>query len=237
VKFPGLCIDAQDVVANLLSAPVVAFVVAILATLARFELRLPDALPPVLSTFLLFAIGLKGGRSLAAAVPAELVGPLVVTLAVGVLTPLIAFVGLRGFVRLSRPDAAGAAAHYGSVSIVTFVAGTSLLGLLGVDFDGYMIAVTAIMDRANTGGFGSNPVAISGGGAGGGAVICGLPSNVAQAASEAASHRASSPPLPAPAACRASASARSSSISPSPNPSSRVPPGTSTSRTSPSRAR
>lgn len=57
-------LDGALVIDSLLSAPVLAFVLAVVAGLARFELRLPEALPPVLATFLLFAIGLKGGRSL-----------------------------------------------------------------------------------------------------------------------------------------------------------------------------
>jgi hypothetical protein len=139
-------VDASLVVDNLLSAPVVAFVVALIAVLARFELRLPEALPPILSTFLLFAIGLKGGRSLAASSPAELVGPLLVTLVIGVVTPLIAFAVLRGPVRLSRIDAAGAAAHYGSVSAVTFIVVIATVEARGMFVEGYLAGLLAILE-------------------------------------------------------------------------------------------
>ena len=138
--------DASLVVDNLLSAPVVAFVVALIAVLARFELRLPEALPPILSTFLLFAIGIKGGRSLAASSPAELVGPLLVTLVIGVVTPLIAFVVLRGPVRLSRIDAAGVAAHYGSVSAVTFIVVIATVEARGMAVEGYLAGLLAILE-------------------------------------------------------------------------------------------
>ena len=138
--------DASLVVDNLLSAPVVAFVVALIAVLARFELRLPEALPPILSTFLLFAIGIKGGRSLAASSPAELVGPLLVTLVIGVVTPLIAFAVLRGPVRLSRVDAAGAAAHYGSVSAVTFIVVIATVEARGMFVEGYLAGLLAILE-------------------------------------------------------------------------------------------
>jgi uncharacterized protein len=139
-------VDASLIVDNLLSAPVVAFVVALLATLARFELRLPDALPPILSTFLLFAIGLKGGRSLAASAPSELFVPVLITLVVGVITPLVAFVVLRGPVRLSRVDAAGAAAHYGSVSAVTFIVVVATVESSGVPVEGFLAGLLAILE-------------------------------------------------------------------------------------------
>jgi hypothetical protein len=139
-------VDASLVVDNLLSAPVVAFVVALIAVLARFELRLPEALPPILSTFLLFAIGIKGGRSLAASSPAELLGPLAVTLVIGIVTPLIAFAVLRGPVRLSRVDAAGAAAHYGSVSAVTFIVVIATVEARGMFVEGYLAGLLAILE-------------------------------------------------------------------------------------------
>jgi uncharacterized protein len=139
-------VDSSLVVDNLLSAPVVAFVVALLATLARFELRLPDGLPPILSTFLLFAIGLKGGRSLAAASAGELVAPVLVALVIGVVTPLVAFALLRGPVRLSRVDAAGAAAHYGSVSAVTFIVVLATVEAAGLAVEGYLAGLLAILE-------------------------------------------------------------------------------------------
>ncbi len=44
------------------------------------------------------------------------------------------------------PASAATAAHYGSVSIVTFVAGTEFLRVSGVPFGGYMVAVVALME-------------------------------------------------------------------------------------------
>jgi hypothetical protein len=47
---------------------------------------------------------------------------------------------------LPRIDAAAVAAHYGSISIVTFLAATQALELSGIAFDGYMVAVAAAME-------------------------------------------------------------------------------------------
>ncbi|MEY5059357.1 MAG: hypothetical protein RJA51_1104, partial [Actinomycetota bacterium] len=78
---------AASLADSLLTAPVIAFLVALVATLAKFEVRLPESLYPILSTFLLLAIGLKGGKALAAASPGDIWKPLVASLALGVVTP------------------------------------------------------------------------------------------------------------------------------------------------------
>ena len=138
--------DAALVVDTLMSPPVLAFGVAVLAGLLRFEVRLPEALPPILSTFLLFAIGLKGGRSLAAATAGELVGPLAAALVVGIVTPLVAFVVMRGFVRLDRSDAAGVAAHYGSVSAVTFIVALTVVESQGLTSEGILAGLLGVLE-------------------------------------------------------------------------------------------
>jgi len=139
-------VDATLVLDNLLSAPVLAFVLAVALALARFDLRLPEALPPILSAFLLFAIGLKGGRSLAASTPTELVGPLVVAFVIGAVTPVVAFAAMRGIVRLGRADSAGVAAHYGSVSAVTFIVALATVEAQGFVAEGVLAGLLAVLE-------------------------------------------------------------------------------------------
>lgn len=131
---------------NLLSAPVIAFVVAVIATLARFDLRLPDALPSILSAYLLFAIGLKGGRSLSESTFSDLIFPVVIAVLIGIVTPLVAWAMLRSFVRLNNTDAAGIAAHYGSVSAVTFVVVLATLDAQGMFYEGFVAGLLAILE-------------------------------------------------------------------------------------------
>jgi len=71
---------------------------------------------------LLFALGLKGGVALTHAHFGEILLPILVTLFLGILTPLSAYMVLRRWGKFSIADAAGIAAHYGSVSAVTFIA-------------------------------------------------------------------------------------------------------------------
>jgi hypothetical protein len=139
-------VDGTLVLDGLLSAPVLAFVLAVVAGLARFEVRLPESLPPILATFLLFAIGLKGGRSLAATSLGELAGPLAAALAIGVITPVIAFLVMRSFVRLNRADAAGVAAHYGSVSAVTFIVALAVVESQGIPAEGLLAGLLGVLE-------------------------------------------------------------------------------------------
>lgn len=131
---------------NLLTAPLIAFVVALVATLLRFELRLPEALYPILSTFLLLAIGIKGGKALANAELSDLWGPLIAALALGLLTPIIAFVAMRAVGRFDVIDAAALAAHYGSVSAVTFTVVLATLDARDIGFEGYMAGLLAVLE-------------------------------------------------------------------------------------------
>ncbi len=139
-------VDTALVIDNLLSAPVLAFVLAVGLTLGRFDVRLPEALPPTLAAYLLFAIGLKGGRSLGASTPSELLGPLAAALVIGAVTPVIAFGAMRGIVRLDRSDAAGVAAHYGSVSAVTFIVALAMIEARGLVVEGVIAGLLAVLE-------------------------------------------------------------------------------------------
>lgn len=132
---------------NILSPMVLAFALGFAAALARSDLVFPEAVAKALSIYLLFAIGFKGGVSVA---EHGLAWDLVATIAAGAVLstviPLIAFAILSAVSRLSRIDAAAVAAHYGSISIVTFVAATSALTAQGADYEGYIVAVAAVME-------------------------------------------------------------------------------------------
>ena len=62
------------------------------------------------------------------------------------LIPLPLFLALKRIGRLDTVNAAAVAAHYGSVSVVTFVAGSQVLGSGGMPPAGYMVAVLALME-------------------------------------------------------------------------------------------
>ena len=132
---------------NLISPIILSFVLGVAASLARSDLSIPEAVAKGMSIYLLFAIGFKGGVSVA---DHGIDGTLGLALLAGILLsfglPLIAFGLLRVMTALDRLDAAAVAAHYGSISIVTFVAATSVLASQGIASEGYMVAVAAAME-------------------------------------------------------------------------------------------
>ena len=101
---------------------VLAFAFGIVCRLIKSELAIPRDLYTSLSIYLLFALGLKGGVELSHSEWKELLLPAVVTIALGCITPISSYLTLRHLGRFSIADAAGIAAHYGSVSAVTFIA-------------------------------------------------------------------------------------------------------------------
>jgi len=131
---------------NLLSPMVLAFALGITATLVRSDLKLPDELYTTLSIYLLLAIGLKGGIALAQTSLAAFWAPALATVALGVIIPIIAYGVARKIGKLSVADAAALAAHYGSVSAVTFAAAQTFLDTVGVRYEGFMPALVAILE-------------------------------------------------------------------------------------------
>ena len=103
---------------------------------------MPEAAAKAISIYLLFAIGFKGGVSVADhGIDATLGLSLLAGILLSAVLPLIAYVLLNVLTSLSRLDVAALAAHYGSISIVTFVAATSALESSGIASEGYMVAV------------------------------------------------------------------------------------------------
>ena len=132
---------------NLLSPIILSFILGLSAALARSDLSVPEAAAKAISLYLLFAIGFKGGVSVAAhGIDAKLIATVGAGLVLSFGLPFIAFGLLRVMTSLSRIDAAAVAAHYGSISIVTFVAATSVLESRLIPAEGYMVAVAAAME-------------------------------------------------------------------------------------------
>jgi hypothetical protein len=69
-----------------------------------------------------------------------------VTLALGVATPLIAFGLMHTWGRLDRINAAAVAAHFGSVSAVTFLVANEAAQRSGLNPEGFLPALVAILE-------------------------------------------------------------------------------------------
>jgi hypothetical protein len=138
--------DLFDAVrANFLNPAVLFFILGAVATLARSDLKFPEALYITLTIYLLVAIGFKGGSALSSASFAEVWKPGLAAILLGAAIPLWSYPVLR-LGGLSQVDAAAIAAHYGSVSAVTFMAATNLLKQLSVPFEEHAAAFLALME-------------------------------------------------------------------------------------------
>ena len=131
---------------NLTSPPVLAFVLGALAVILRSDLRLPDPIHTWISTYLLLAIGLKGGHSLKGSDISSLTKPALLTIAFGIAIPVVVFFVTTKLLRLRPSDAGSIAAHYGSVSVVTFTAAMIFATEANFITEPFMTSLVAILE-------------------------------------------------------------------------------------------
>lgn len=137
--------DAQLIVDNLLTAPVLFFLLGMIAAWVRSDLEIPHPIPKLLSLYLLFAIGFHGGHELGASgLTSQTLIVLLVCIGMAFAVPLWSFYILRA--KLDVSNAAAIAATYGSISAVTFITAGSFLTQQGIAYGGHMIAAMALME-------------------------------------------------------------------------------------------
>jgi hypothetical protein len=138
----------QTFTQNLLSPAILFFGLGIAAGAIKSDLDVPESISRYLSIYLMMAIGFKGGVAIAGT--PSLSVALILTAAAGLLMsflqPFFAYGLLQATTRLDRPTLAAIAGTYGSVSIVTFVTATSFLAASSTPYEGYMVAVLALME-------------------------------------------------------------------------------------------
>ena len=134
------------ILANLLSPAVLFFALGLIAALTKSDLKFPEPLYVALTIYLLVAIGFKGGVAIAEAGLAKVWLPALAAMALGALIPLWTYPVLRFGGKFSAVDAAAIAAHYGSVSAVTFIAATNYLKAVNQPYESYATAFLAVME-------------------------------------------------------------------------------------------
>jgi uncharacterized protein len=122
------------------------FLLGVTAGLLKSDLKIPGSIYDALSIFLLLSIGLQGGVKLAGYPLQEVALDSAIILLVAALIPLLAFPALRYLGRMTRADSASIAAHYGSVSVVTFSVGVAFLGHEMQVFEGYMVVFLVLLE-------------------------------------------------------------------------------------------
>jgi uncharacterized protein len=132
---------------NLLAPPALFFVLGLFAAYVRSDLSMPEAAAKLLSLYLLLAIGFKGGTAAhSAGISGEIIAALIVGFILSAAMPLIIYPIFKKLAGLDGVTAAATAAHYGSISIVTFVAASDFATRANVDVSGHMIAVAVVME-------------------------------------------------------------------------------------------
>lgn len=137
-----------DVLTTSLASPAILFfVLGLGAAFLRSDLSFPESMAKAIAMYLLVAIGFKGGAQLAATgLTPTIATTILVGIALGVITPLIAYALLRRTSPLGVLDAATVAAHYGSASLVTFLAASSFLAAQGPAPEPYLVTLLAVME-------------------------------------------------------------------------------------------
>jgi len=131
---------------NLISPVVLCFALGIIARWIKSDLAIPEPIYQGLSIYLLLAIGLKGGSALSMTPFSEMLAPAIMTFAMGCITAVSAYFLISRFGRLDRKNAAAVAAHYGSVSVVTFLAAIEAVKRSGMEYEGYLPALVAVLE-------------------------------------------------------------------------------------------
>lgn len=122
------------------------FLFGIVAGALRVNMALPEAAQKSLGTFLLLAIGLKGGLYLNQGEASLSLAHCLLVIGFGALMPLLAYPILSKLGRLPRADAASIAAHYGSVSIGTYAVAVAFLDRAGISYESYAALFVVMLE-------------------------------------------------------------------------------------------
>ena len=130
---------------NLTNPALLFFLLGILAVILKSDLEIPPNSSKFISLYLLFSIGFKGGQELAhTSFDMQIVWCILFAVLMAIIIPIYTFFILR--CKFNIYDSGAIAAAYGSVSAVTFVTAISFLEMQNIPYNGYMVAVMALME-------------------------------------------------------------------------------------------
>lgn len=131
---------------NLSDPVVLCFALGCSAGLLRIELRFPESLYEALSIYLLITIGMKGGLELSTLELHDVGAKLLLVASLGIVLPILAFTILKYLGKFKSFDAAAIAAHYGSVSAVTFAVSMEYLSSKGIQPEQYSTLMMVLLE-------------------------------------------------------------------------------------------
>ena len=130
----------------MLDVVVLFFLLGLFARLVKSDLALPAALYETLSIYLLLAIGLKGGIELSKQNLSSVAPQIAFCIVLGFTIPFLLYPFLRKLTGLNGYDAASVAAHYGSVSVVTFAVASAYLTAQKIPFESHAALWVALLE-------------------------------------------------------------------------------------------
>ena len=131
---------------NLFQPIVLAFLLGAIAGFVKSELELPEAVIKLLAIYLLFSLGITGGRELAEAGIGSVLPLVGVTVLMIFAIPTVAYLVTRRIGRLDIANAAAISAHYGSVSSATFFSAVTFAAAMNTPAEGTLAAMVALME-------------------------------------------------------------------------------------------
>jgi hypothetical protein len=132
--------------ANILTPVVLFFILGIVAARIKSDLKMPDAISEFLPIYLLAAIGLHGGLEMRNTGFSDMLIPMLTAIGLSLVFTLNHYQILRRLGKFNIFDSYALASTYGAVGAVTFSVGLSFLKNQGVESEGYLAAVLAVLE-------------------------------------------------------------------------------------------
>ncbi len=131
---------------NILTPIVLFFFFGIVAARIKSDLKIPDAISEFLPIYLLAAIGLHGGIEMRITGFVNMLIPMLVAIGLSLLMTLYHYQILRRLGKFNIFDSYALASTYGAVGAITFSVGISFLRTQGVESEGYIAAILAVLE-------------------------------------------------------------------------------------------
>ncbi|MBI5147031.1 MAG: sodium-dependent bicarbonate transport family permease [Thaumarchaeota archaeon] len=132
--------------ANILTPVVLFFILGMVAARIKSDLKIPDAISEFLPIYLLAAIGLHGGLEMRKTGFESMLIPMLTAIALSLVMTLNHYQILRKLGKFNVFDSYALASTYGAVGAVTFSVGLSFLKNRGIESEGYITAILAVLE-------------------------------------------------------------------------------------------
>ncbi|MBE43559.1 MAG: sodium-dependent bicarbonate transport family permease [Thaumarchaeota archaeon] len=131
---------------NILTPVVLFFILGIVATRVKSDLKIPEAISSILPIYLLAAIGLHGGVEMRKTGLENVAIPILVAVVLAIALTVYHYQILRRLGKFNFFDSYALASTYGSVGAITFSVGLIFLRNLNIESEGFLAAVLAVLE-------------------------------------------------------------------------------------------